>query len=87
MHNTTTQSFLSSNDICISNANVHNIVSSNIIKYTYEENTLIYQYSRKSPFPTAIKCFWMDSLATKFIVLNDENQFSLYLLPHILRKE
>ena len=29
----------------------------------------------------------MDSLETKFVILDDSNEFSLYLLPHILRKE
>ena len=75
MHNTTTQSFLSSKDISISIADDNNIVQSNIIKFSYEENTLIYQYSRKSPLPMAIQCFWMDSLASKFIRLNNKNQF------------
>ena len=29
----------------------------------------------------------MDTLETKFVILDDNNEFSLYLLPHILKKE
>ena len=29
----------------------------------------------------------MDPLETKFVVLDVKNEFSLYLLPHVLKKE
>ena len=29
----------------------------------------------------------MDTLETKFVILDKETEFTLYLLPHILKKE
>ena len=57
------------------------------ITYTDEEKNLIYNQDRGSPLPYIFQSYWMDTLETKFVVLDYDNEFSLYLLPHILKKE
>jgi uncharacterized Zn-finger protein len=57
------------------------------ITYTDEEKNLIYDQDRDSPLPEYFHSYWMDTLETKFVILDKENEFSLYLLPHILKKE
>ena len=57
------------------------------ITYTDEEKNLIYDQDRDSPLPKEFHSYWMDTLETKFVILDKENEFSLYLLPHILKKE
>ena len=57
------------------------------ITYTDEEKNLIYDQDRDSPLPKEFQSYWMDTLETKFVILDDNNEFSLYLLPHILKKE
>ena len=55
--------------------------------YTDEEKKLIYKQDRDSPLPPVIQSYWMDTLETKFVILDNNNELSLYLLPHILKKE
>ena len=57
------------------------------ITYTDEEKYLIYNQDRDSPLPEYFDSYWMDTLETKFVILDYYNEFSLYLLPHILKKE
>ena len=65
----------------------HNIVPRLPITYTDEEKNLIYNQDRDSPLPKEFHSYWMDTLETKFVILDDKNEISLYLLPHILKKE
>ena len=65
----------------------HKIVAKLPITYTEEEKKLIYDQDWDSPLPQEIKSYWMDTLETKFVVFCDKSEFSLYLLPHILKKE
>jgi hypothetical protein len=57
------------------------------ITYTDEEKNLIYNQDRDSLLPKKFQSYWMDPLETKFVVLDVKNEFSLYLLPHVLKKE
>ena len=57
------------------------------VTYTDEEKNLIYDQDRDNPLPTKFHSYWTDTLETKFVVLDKKNEFSLYLLPHILKKE
>ena len=65
----------------------HKIVPRLPITYTDEEKNLIYNQDRDSPLPRLFQSHWMDTLETKFVILDDNNEFSLYLLPHILKNE
>jgi hypothetical protein len=57
------------------------------LTYTDAEKSLIYNQDRESPLPQEIKSFWLSTLETKFVVLDGENEFSLFLMPHILEKK
>ena len=57
------------------------------VTYTDEEKKLIYDQDRDSPLPQDIKSFWLSTLETKFVVLDGNNEFSLFLMPHILKNE
>ena len=91
MSNTTYESILTSSLINLSTNNQpsgqHQIVPRLLVTYTDEEKNLIYNQERDSPMPEEFQSFWMGTLETKFVILDDKNEFSLYLLPHILKKE
>ena len=91
MNNTTMLSFLSPSQINLTSIDKppgqHKIVPRLPITYTDEEKNLIYNQDRDSPLPIFFQSYWMDILETKFVILHKINEFSLYLLPHILKKE
>ena len=63
----------------------HKIVPCLPITYDEEDKKLIYEQDRDSPLPQEIKSYWMNSLETKFVILDGTNEVSLFLLPHILK--
>ena len=91
MNNTTMSSILSDSSIYFSLNNPppseHKIEPRLPVTYTDEEKNLIYNQDRVSPLPSDFQSFWMDTLETKFVILDDKNEFSLNLLPHILKNE
>lgn len=34
-----------------------------------------------------VKSFWLSALETKFVLLNGDTEFSIFLMAHILKKE
>ena len=82
-------SMISSSDISLiaktSELSQHKIVSRLPVTYTDDEKNLIYNQDRDSPLPKVIQSYWMNTFETKFIILDGTNEFSIYLMPHILK--